>query len=84
MLNEQKNLLQQIRAYDFAVIDAGLYLDAYENQESLQYFHHISQKSALLKSEYEDHYAPLTTVGVTSENSWTWVQTPWPWEMEAN
>ena len=33
--------------------------------------------------EYERIYGPLLNfgLGMTSRNSWQWIQDPWPWEV---
>ena len=82
--DERKALLDQIRAYDFAMIETSLYLDAYECKDALAYFNKVSQKAKELKKKYESQYGPLTLSGVNCENGWTWVDAPWPWELEAN
>ena len=33
-------------------------------------------------SEYEDNFGPLTAGGVNTEEGWSWVNSPWPWELE--
>ena len=35
-------------------------------------------------AEYEKNFGPLTVGGVDDNaDSWTWIQGPWPWELEA-
>lgn len=82
--NDQKALLNKIRAYDFAAIETALYLDVYECKDALAYFNKVSQTAKELKKKYESLYGPLTQSGVNCENGWTWVDAPWPWEAEAN
>lgn len=82
--SDQKALLNRIRAYDFAAIEAALYLDMYECKDALAYFSKVTQTANELKKKYESLYGPLTQSGVNCENGWTWVDAPWPWEAEAN
>lgn len=77
-------LLNKFRAYDFAAIEASLYLDAYDCPKALEYWNEVSGKAQELKEKYESLYGPLTQAGVNCENGWTWVDAPWPWEVEAN
>lgn len=84
MSDEQRALLCKIRAYDFTLIETALYLDGYHSGEALSYFCENREKLRELKKQYEEQYGPLTQDAVNVENGWTWVQSPWPWELEAN
>lgn len=84
MSDEQRALLCKIRAYDFVLIETALYLDGYHSGDALSYFCENREKLRELREQYEEQYGPLTQSGVNVENGWTWVQSPWPWELEAN
>ena len=80
-MNEQQKLLQRIRALNFAVIDAGLYLDTHPDcRQALAYFrkHQAALKAA--KAEYTQKFGPLTLAGQTGDERWDWIDGPWPWE----
>ncbi len=78
-------LLEQIRAVDFAIVETGLYLDAYPNcQEALDYYHELIDKKNVLVGSYEHHCGPLTVCGNYNKDSWDWTRGPWPWELSAN
>ncbi len=81
---EQKQLLQKIRAYRFAALEAALYLDGYNDSEALEYHQKMTEKAREATEKYESLFGPLTQSGVSGDDGWTWVKTPWPWELEAN
>ncbi|MGM9681216.1 MAG: spore coat protein CotJB [Eubacteriales bacterium] len=81
---EQRELLNEIRAYSFAALESALYLDGYYSPEALEYHQKMAKKSKEAKEKYESLFGPLTQSGVVGDDGWTWVKTPWPWELEAN
>lgn len=81
---EQKQLMNKIRAYGFAAFEAALYLDGYNSSEALEYHQKMTEKAWEAKEQYESLFGPLTQSGVSGDDGWTWVKTPWPWELEAN
>lgn len=81
---DAKTLLNKIRALDFVAIESVLYLDAYKDADALAYHQKAVAERDELVDKYEENFGPLTSSGVNCENGWTWVETPWPWELEAN
>ena len=78
--NEQAKLLTYIDAYCFAAHDLNLYLDNYpDDREMIRLFKDYSDKANGYIMEYEQKYGPLF-VGVSNGNSWSWNDSPWPWE----
>ncbi|MDD2181433.1 MAG: spore coat protein CotJB [Bacilli bacterium] len=81
-LNEQAQLLTQIDALKFAMIDLGLYLDVHpDDQNMLNTFNQYRVQANELKMEYDSKYGPL----LLSNDSltafpWAWNDRPWPWE----
>lgn len=85
MTREQKKLLDEIRAVDFTLVEAVLYLDAYDGCEAaLAYYQGQRCRREALVQEYEKLYGPLTAMGNMSKTSWDWTSEPFPWEYEAN
>ena len=80
-MNEHQKLLQRIRALNFAVIDAGLYLDTHPDcRQALAYFrkHQAALKAA--KAEYTQKFGPLSLTVQDHDERWDWIDGPWPWE----
>lgn len=83
MKEAQKKLLDEIRALHFAALETALYLDGYPNdKEALAYFRKMRNESQEKMAAYEATYGPLTFMGARANDSWEWVETPWPWESE--
>ena len=76
---------EKLRAIDFALVETTLYLDAYPDScEALAYYHKLLAERQSLADDYAQACGPLTHRDNTSQTSWQWVKTPWPWEHEAN
>jgi len=73
-LNEQADMLTNIDAFCFALIDLNLYLDVYPNDRDMieLYNKYRKQKDELVKM-YENKYGPLTL------NSESLNRYPWAW-----
>lgn len=83
-MNEKQQLLRDIQIIAFVVKDVQLFLDTHPACESaLDFFNYYNNLLAALTSEYEEKFGPLTVYGVNSDNGWTWIEEPWPWEKEA-
>ncbi len=78
---DKLRLLEEIKQYDFTVIELALYLDTHPNDtKALRIYASVSEKLDELKEKYEHNYGPLTINGVNSGDRWTWIDGPWPWE----
>ena len=83
-MNEKKQLLLDIQIIAFVVKDVQLFLVTHPTCEgALEYFKYYNNLLTALTSEYEDKFGPLTVYGVNSNDVWTWIADPWPWEKEA-
>ena len=77
-----KDLLERIRAYQFALYDLGLFLDSHPHDEKAMQLRALyRQKLHQLKDAYEQHYGPIVMTMCDVEDSWhEWVKDPWPWD----
>lgn len=83
MNKEQRHLMQQIYEAGFAIDEVVLYLDTHPcDEEALAYYEAYRKLYAKLVKEYTVQFGPLKAEQVAVNNHWTWVKTPWPWEME--
>lgn len=83
-MNEKKQLLQDIQIIAFVVKDVQLFLDTHPACEgALDFFNYYNNVLAALTNEYEEKFGPITVYGVNTDNGWTWIEEPWPWEKEA-
>ena len=83
-MNNRRNLLWQMTAEQFAAFDVQLYLDTHPNdRHAMGLFNKYQENHQKLKREYEALAGAITSDTATDE-SWRWVDNPWPWEREAN
>lgn len=77
-------MLKQITALDFTLLDLHLYLNTHPmDRTALNMYNSILPQAKMLQSEYERMYGPLSAA-VCSKLPWQWINEPWPWEYEAN
>ncbi|OLO39177.1 spore coat protein CotJB [Alkalihalophilus pseudofirmus] len=76
-------LMKQLQAVDFVLIDLTLYLDTHpKDTNAIQQFNEMAQARQQLKIEVEKIYGPLQQYGNSySGYPWNWNESPWPWEL---
>lgn len=81
---DRNNLLKQIMALRFCLVDLNLYLDTHTFDKEIisLYSDYENELNGLIK-KYEGLYGPLTAT-VTRDDFWNWTQNPWPWENSEN
>lgn len=78
-------LLNQIQSYGFAAYDMLLYLDTHpKDKKAFSMFKQLVEKTNKLRKEYEKEHGPLSPFSAANFDSFTWLDSPWPWEKEAN
>ena len=82
-MNKEK-LMKEIQEVGFALVDLNLFLDSHpDNKLALDFFEDMQIKYAQLQADYEMEFGPLTAFDTNTEQGWSWIQNPWPWELEA-
>lgn len=80
-MTERERLLQQVRMYDFALIEVTLFLDSNpKNAAALAYYQSNQQKYDEAVAAYEAKFGPLSRLHVPEATEWQWISDPWPWE----
>ena len=75
----REEMIQQIKALNFAVIELGLYLDTHnDDQKALCLHREYTKQLKELKDKYQKIYGPLSIYYPC--NKWRWLEEPWPWE----
>lgn len=82
--SENEDLLNKLRATNFAGLDLGLYLDTHpDDAEALRLFNQYRIESTQLETEYERRCGPLTLhSNALNAYPWAWIMSPWPWEVK--
>ena len=79
--NERENLLNQWQQYNFALVDLNLYLDTHPNDtNAIKLYNNYNNILKQISKKYESMYGPLTVNSDNNQNSWIWINSPWPWE----
>ena len=75
----RREMIQEIRGLEFAIVELGLYLDTHpEDEKALCLHRKYAKKIKDLKDKYQKVYGPLTINFPC--NKWRWLEEPWPWE----
>ena len=76
-------LLEEIQAIDFVIVELNLYLDTHPDDfDAIQQFNDMTEQSMKLKIQYEQEFGPLMNFGRSYSNyPFSWVDTPWPWQV---
>lgn len=86
MCNKNKaELFKLINEYSFMLDDITLYLNTHPNcQKGLNEYEKYKALRNEVMAEYEANYGPICKYNVDINNSWDWINQPWPWEGECN
>ncbi|BCJ88467.1 spore coat protein CotJB [Effusibacillus dendaii] len=76
-------LLQELQAIDFVLVELNLYLDTHpEDVNAIQQYNQCVQERWKIAQEFEACYGPLQHFGHSySSAPWQWDNTPWPWQV---
>ena len=81
--NDKSKLFAELQQVGFVLKDLNLYLDTHPNDAmALKYQRHYQALHKQLLEQYTTQYGPITANNVNTQNTWTWVEGPWPWEGE--
>ncbi|MBQ2747406.1 MAG: spore coat protein CotJB [Firmicutes bacterium] len=81
-MNRQE-MLRRVQMLCFVVTETGLFLNTHpDDKAALRFYEKYNTLYTQAKMEYEDTYGPLTINGVNTEDGWSWLNGPWPWELE--
>lgn len=77
--SKRREMINDIKALDFAIIELGLYLDTHpEDKKAVLMHNEYCKKTKELKDKYQEMYLPLSIY--YPSNKWKWLDEPWPWE----
>jgi spore coat protein JB len=80
----RQEMMRKIQEADFVLYDVNLFLDTHpDNQSALEFFNQYQMAYLDALAAFESQHGPLTADSTDTSQGWTWVQGPWPWEMEA-
>lgn len=75
----RKEMLDEIRALSFAVVELAEYLDTHpDDRRAIALHKEYANKLNDLKDKYQRVFGPLSIYYPC--NKWRWLEGPWPWE----
>ena len=75
------DLLTELDAVSFSLLDIMLYLDTHPNDpDALEAKRRYAEAASKLRRRYEETNGPLTASASRNDNCWEWIKDPWPWE----
>jgi spore coat protein JB len=80
---EYYQLLEQLQAVDFVLVELTLYLDTHNGDtEAIKQFNHFASERKKLKKAIESQFGPMQQFGNSySGYPWNWDDSPWPWQV---
>jgi spore coat protein JB len=82
-MSERNGLLKQIQECDFVLYETALFLDTHpDNRQALTNYRKHQLKSRELKEKFTKKFGMLEHDDYDGGMSWSWVNSPWPWESE--
>lgn len=73
--------MAELMALDFAAHDLALYLDTHsDDSEAFEVYKDLLKLSEEGKRRYVRRYGPLCKMDLAEAKSYTWLNSPWPWE----
>ncbi|MDF2989302.1 MAG: putative spore-coat protein [Eubacterium sp.] len=82
-LSDREKMLMTVQAYEFALVEIGLFLDTHPNDRTaLAYFKQYRELKHRAESEYTRRFGPITMDHMDNDlSTWRWIENPWPWEI---
>jgi spore coat protein JB len=81
--NIKTSLLKKIMQLQFAVIETVLYLDTHPFDENvLNLYNQYSSRLRNSIRKYSENYGPLTPTCPDTDSPWSWIDEPWPWQID--
>ena len=79
--NKREELLLNVLRYDFVLTELNLYLDIYpKDRNMINLYNQYLEEKKRACFEYTKNFGPLTLDDQSNNNSWSWLQSPRPWE----
>ncbi len=74
--NLREEMMMQLKAYKFSIIELSLYLDTHpEDEKALCLHREYCKKAKELEDKYQKMFGPLTIFYPC--NKWRWLEEPW-------
>ena len=80
---EYYQILEELQAVDFVLVELTLYLDTHPtDQAAIKQFNNYAEKRHQIRYQFESKFGPLQQYGNSySDTKWSWHSPPWPWQV---
>lgn len=79
----REQLLKEVMAADFYLVELNLYLDTHPcDQRAINLLNQSVLSARMFRENYERLYGPLTALNSFSRYPYQWIESPWPWEKQ--
>ncbi len=76
-----ENAASELQALEFVITELGLYLDTHQSDaEAFSLYQQYAKLAQEGKARYNAMYGPLVQTDTVKDGSYTWLNSPWPWE----
>ncbi len=80
-MESKQKLMNHITLSSFGINDINLFLDTHpENKDAIKLYQQYRKIRDDAISKLTENYGPLTPYDSEDTASWTWIETPWPWQ----
>lgn len=80
--NKREELLFNVLMYNFILTELNLYLDIYpQDKNMINLYNQYLEEKKKACFEYTKFFGPLTLDDPSNNNNWSWLSSPWPWEV---
>lgn len=80
--NKREELLFNVLMYNFILTELNLYLDIYpQDKNMINLYNQYLEEKKKAYFEYTKFFGPLTLDDPSNNNNWSWLSSPWPWEV---
>lgn len=82
MTDMKAAMKRKIHAYDFAILELGLYLDTHAwDRRALRRRQMLQAERKAAVAAYEEKFGPyIVNCNQVKGDNWVWLSDPWPWE----
>jgi spore coat protein JB len=81
MESNRQSAMKNLMAADFVAYELQLYLDTHPNdKEAMEKYTDAVSKAAVLRTEYENQFGPITAASAAGKLPWQWITSPWNWQ----
>jgi len=81
--NNRFEKLMEVQKWDFAVLEAALFLDNHPaDKVATEWFFYFQSFAKKAREEFENIFGPLQFCEQRGTDFWEWAKGPWPWEVD--